>query len=53
MTCAFAELFRVEEVESLVQEHFYRLFSALLLRIGSCAVIEETNRKPQEPTCSR
>jgi hypothetical protein len=52
VTCAFAELFRVEEVESLVQDHFARLFSALLVRIGSCAVIAETNKKPSEPSCS-
>eukprot|EP00118_Oscarella_pearsei_P020077 m.216363 g.216363 ORF g.216363 m.216363 type:complete len:533 (+) comp39860_c0_seq19:3469-5067(+) len=42
VTCALTYILGVDDVEPLAKEHFHRLFAALLIRIGSCAVITES-----------
>ncbi|KAI6647039.1 Maestro heat-like repeat-containing protein family member 1 isoform X2 [Oopsacas minuta] len=40
VVCVFAQLFPLDEMEGLILEHYPRLFSQMITRIGVCAMIE-------------
>eukprot|EP00794_Sanderia_malayensis_P004075 gene4075-4629_t len=48
-TCALTEIFRVPETDEIVSRNFPKLFSAMLLRIGSCVGVKplSAEQKPK------
>lgn len=40
ITCALVEVFQVEEMEEQVKKNYHRLFTALMVRIGSSVGVE-------------
>jgi len=55
VTAALCVMFKVEEVESVVQEMFPRFFADLLLRIGVSTELQlaDPKRKEKQPTATQ
>jgi len=55
VTAALCVMFKVEEVESVVQEMFPRFFADLLLRIGASTELQlaDPKRKEKQPTATQ
>ena len=49
VVCVFAQLFALDELEGLVLEHYPRLFSQMITRIGVCAMIEGQSGDKAKP----
>lgn len=45
ISCGLTEMFRVKEIAELALEHFHRLFSSALLRLGTSVAL----LPPEEP----